>query len=57
VRVRQQIQKTQAHLTGAQVPSSDERWNHSDHLHKVLPWDHRNFGDGSLRSSFEMEDV
>ena len=27
--VRQQIQKTKAHLTGAVVPSSDERWNHS----------------------------
>ena len=25
---RQQIKKTNAHLTGAVVPSSDERWNH-----------------------------
>ncbi len=26
-RARQQIEKTRAHLTGAAVPSSDERWN------------------------------
>ena len=33
---RQQIKKTQAHLTGALVPSSDERWNLMPTRHRVV---------------------
>ena len=34
---RQQIQKTKAHLTGAVVPSSDERWNHFESQYRWPP--------------------